>query len=917
MSRLPQLVRGGRSFGWGFADQCISSAITLVLTIAGGRIAGADGLGVIVIGWSGYLLALVFQRALVTRPVVTLSTTLPDVERREAGRRGLTLACCWAACTTCAFLVLGAVAPGEIGRGLLIFTPWVGAAMLQDYLRTLLFRDGRGRAAAANDATWLAVFTVLLVPASLAASEAAVAAAWGGGALAAAAFGLAQTRLAPARLRATWSWWRREAWGFSRWLGLEGMYYSAANATITIVIDKTLGASAVGGLRAAQSIFAPLTLLTPAIALPGLPAITRAVAISPGTGLALARRLSGAVMALTAAYVLLMVTVGSALMPFVLGDSFEPYRDLALPIGVWQEVGAAGVGLTLLLTARRRGRELLAVRLVESTSIVALIWILSARHRLEGAAWGYAAGAVLGLVALVALTTHVQQEAVRRQRQLARLPAVLGVTACFLVLALPGEGRGAPGGVVPSPAAAHDAWTRSCGSRTRHVLVGPDTSLPTAVAGRPAGTVFCIAKGIHRLRNAVVPKTGDVFLGQPGAVLSGATEIGDRFVRSGDIWSAGGQTQQNPAIVGECAHGTSCRYANDIFLDDRPLARVLDRSSVAPGRFYFDYQHDRIWIANDPRGHRVEAAVATRAFRGWGSGAEDVRIGGLVIEKFANEAQIGAINGRASWTVVNCLVRLNHGVGIQDAHRIVGNRVDRNGQLGIGADGLHGALVAENEIERNNYAGFDIGWEAGGGKWLRTTALVVRDNVVRDNGGPGLWTDTDNIRTSYLANTVTGNRGAGIDHETSYSALIARNHVRGNGFGAHGWLNGAGILVNSSADVEILDNTVAGNRNGVGLVASDRGSGRFGEHALRDVQVHNNTIAMRQGRTGLVHDNDDPLLYTERGNRFSRNTYVLGCGPDPFAWAASGSDGYAYVTRAAWVAAGNDRQGRFKAGCQR
>ena len=916
MSRLVKLAPGGRSFGWGFADQCISSATTLVLTIAGGRIAGAGGLGVIVLGWSAYLLALVFQRALVTRPLVALSTTLPDVERREAGRRGLTAACCWAACSAGAFGMLGVLVPGEIGRGLLIFSPWVAAAMLQDYWRTLLFRDGRGGAAAANDAAWLAVFALLLVPASIASSDAAVAAAWGGGALVAAALGFAQTRLAPVGLRATWRWWQSEAWGFSRWLGLEGVYYSAANATITIVVDKTLGAPAVGGLRAAQSIFAPLTLLTPAIALPGLPAVTRAVALSSRAGLALARKLSGAVMALTAVYVILMVSVGSALMPLLLGDSFEPYRDLALPIGVWQEVGAAGVGLTLLLTARRRGRELLVVRLVESTAIVALIWILSARHGLEGAAWGYAAGAALGLLALLAVTTNVQQEAVRLERRLARLPAALGVAACLLVLGLPGEAHSAAGGL-PSAADAREGWTRSCGPRTRHVRVGPDLPLPAAVARRPAGTVFCIAKGVHRLRTAIVPKTGDAFLGQPGAVLSGAKEIGSRFVRSGKLWSAGGQTQQNPAVVGECAQGTSCRYADDVFLNERPLVRVLDRSSVRPGRFYFDYEHDRIWIADDPRGHRVEAAVATRAFRGWGSGADDVRIDGLVIEKFANEAQIGAVNGRATWSVVNCLVRLNHGVGIQDAHWIVRNRVDRNGQLGIGGDELRGALVAENEITRNNYAGFDLGWEAGGGKWLRTTALVVRGNLVRDNGGPGLWTDTDNVRTRYLGNTVTGNRGAGIEHETSYSAVIVRNRVRGNGFGAHGWLNGAGILVNSSAGVEIGDNEVDGNRNGIGLVASDRGSGSLGPHVLRDVDVHDNTIAMPQGRTGLVHDNDDPLLYARGGNRFRRNSYVLGCGRDPFAWAAPGSDGYSYVTRADWVAAGNDREGRFKARCKR
>jgi O-antigen/teichoic acid export membrane protein len=418
-------ARGWRSFGWGLIDQALSSATTLVLTIAGGRIAGAGGLGVVVIGWSGYLLALVLQRALVTRPLVSISTTAVEPHRRDAARRGLTAAVVWAACATSAFVAGGLVVPGEIGRGLLILSPWVAVGMLQDYWRTLLFRDGRGSAAAANDATWLVVFCLLTVPAWIVSTDAAVAAAWGGGALAAASLGFVQTRLRPAGLHGTWSWWRRDVWPFSRWLSLEGAYYSSANAGITVIVDKTLGPAAVGGLRAAQSAFAPLTLINPAIALPGLPALVRAVAVSPRAALALALRLSAAVLALTAAYVVLMVWVGSSLLPIVLGASFEPYRELALPIGIWQGIGAAGVGLTLLLTARRRGRELLAVRLVESTAIVATIWFLSARHGLEGAAWGYAAGAGLGLLTLAILTLRVQQEALRAEQPPATAPAPL------------------------------------------------------------------------------------------------------------------------------------------------------------------------------------------------------------------------------------------------------------------------------------------------------------------------------------------------------------------------------------------------------------------------------------------------------------------------------------------------------------
>jgi parallel beta-helix repeat protein len=499
------------------------------------------------------------------------------------------------------------------------------------------------------------------------------------------------------------------------------------------------------------------------------------------------------------------------------------------------------------------------------------------------------------------------------------VPVVGCLAVLILQLANTHAGRDASG---RGPGIAAGPWRQAC-DRSRpaagpRVYVSPRSGLVGLARNQPSGTTFCIEVGVHRLTAPIVPKNDDAFVGEPGAVLSGARSIAARFTPSGRFWVAAGQRGENEALDGECASGTACRYPNDVFLDDKPLTRVLDLSSLGPGRFYFDYGGHRIWIGDDPAGHLVEVAVATRAFQGWGSGASRVRIAGLVVEKFANEAQIGAINARASWVVEHNDVRLNHGVGVQDAGRIVDNRIHDNGQLGIGADGVIGGVVRGNEIDHNNYAGFDSGWEAGGGKWLKTSKLTVSRNDVRDNGGPGLWTDTDNIHTRYLGNTVVGNTGAGIFHEASYDAVIAHNVVTGNGRTVTGWVDGAGILVNSSGNVRIENNRLADNGDGIGLVQTDRGDGRYGPHVLHDVSVVGNAITMLSGHTGLVHDSGgDGSLYTSRGNHFDDNSYVLGCNPAPFAWAvAPGASDDAYIGKSAWIAAGNDRNGHFLSRCR-
>ena len=395
------------SFGWGFVDQGLSSATTLLLTLVGGRAVGPSGLGVVVIGWTGYLLVLLFQRSLVTRPLVSMTAAAPPDEALDAGRRALTATLCLGAVATVSFVVLGVAVPGDVGRGLLVFSPWAAFALLQEYWRALLFRDRRGSAAVANDATWFAVLCVLAAPAWALGTDVAVAAAWGAGAAAAALLGVFQSGLRPAALARAWDWWRA-AWPFSRWLGLEGVYYSACGAGIIVVLNSSLGATAVGGLRAAQSLFAPLTLITPAIALPGLPAMARAAAQSRRAAFSLACRLSGAVLLFTGIYVLFMTTLGSELLPLVFGDSFDSFRDLALPIGLWQLIGAAGVGFTLLLTAWQRGRDLFAARVVESTSILALVAIFVGPWGLRGATWAYVVGATLGQSVVIALATRAE-----------------------------------------------------------------------------------------------------------------------------------------------------------------------------------------------------------------------------------------------------------------------------------------------------------------------------------------------------------------------------------------------------------------------------------------------------------------------------------------------------------------------------
>jgi parallel beta-helix repeat protein len=418
------------------------------------------------------------------------------------------------------------------------------------------------------------------------------------------------------------------------------------------------------------------------------------------------------------------------------------------------------------------------------------------------------------------------------------------------------------------------------------VVIKPGASIQSAVNHNPEGTTFTLKAGIYR-QQTVVPKNGNTFIGEPGAIISGARHL-TSFTREGRYWVATGQTQQGQA-TGQCIKnpdGTryeGCWYPEDLFIDDVPLWHVTTLSEVGPGRWYFDYDADKIYFADNPAGHKVETSVTRHAFLG---GAANVTIRGLIIEKYAVPAQFGAIHGydhssralSTHWIIDNCEIRLNHGAGIRTGNKmqILKNRIHDNGQIGIVGEG-DDILVDGNELAYNNYAGFSQGWEAGGSKWVKTHNLVVRGNYSHHNKGPGLWTDIYNIHTLYENNTVIENEGVGIFHEISYDAVIRKNTVKGNGKAFDPWLYGAQILISSSRNAEVYNNTVevaATAGNGIAIIQQDRGTGRYGPCITIGNYIHHNVVTYlgNHGQSGAAADYNPDVMFNGN-NRFDFNTY--------------------------------------------
>lgn len=469
-----------------------------------------------------------------------------------------------------------------------------------------------------------------------------------------------------------------------------------------------------------------------------------------------------------------------------------------------------------------------------------------------------------------------------------RLPAIplfrkILDTAQVIAIALAPLALGAvPGAAAPS------------GNSTSVIMHAGD-DVAAIVAAAPAGSVFVLAPGLYR-GVSIRPKDGDRFIGlQHGAVLTGARTVGG-FAAEGGAWSA--------PFAGEPG-------AADLFIDNVPLRPAASAAAVTAGTYFIDGDGRRILVGSNPSGRSVEVGSTRDAFAG---PAVDVRIGGLIIEKYAAPTQGGAIGGEdrpRRWTIEDCEIRFNHGAGIAmgDFSRAVHNVLHHNGQAGIAGTGRY-LTIERNDIAENGIGGADAGAGAGGATVTQALHAVLRDNYVHGNHGPGLQTAGDEA-TLYEGNRVEDNDGAGIRHEMSQGATIRDNSLSGNGKASPpgGW--GAQLLILNSASVDAYGNrvTVPDGGNGIVIIEQRREAGSREPLPARDNFVHDNEITLdgTRGRLAGLLTDDTGSRAAAADNHFDRDRYYAPAADGRY-WSWPGA-GDALTLDALRSATGEERDG--------
>ncbi|MGZ0146822.1 right-handed parallel beta-helix repeat-containing protein [Kribbella sp. WER1] len=452
------------------------------------------------------------------------------------------------------------------------------------------------------------------------------------------------------------------------------------------------------------------------------------------------------------------------------------------------------------------------------------------------------------------------------------------------------------------------------------VPIGTSDDAAAIVDKAPAGTTFCFAAGLHRIRDTIHPKADQVLASDRGAVLTGSVRL-NRWSPSGNgpkAWVTTGVLPSAYAQTGQCEDNQAniCYLREQVFRDGRHLTRVASRDKVAPGTFYADYTANAVYLGDNPLGRTIEMSSTPTAIA---PGGNNVVVRGLTIEHFATPPQAGAVVLGLGWHVYANDIRWNHAVGAMlvnaDSAVLEQNRIHDNGQLGVGQYSTLKATICANEVTGNNTDGFWIAdWESGGIKTTWSSGGSVVGNLIADNLGVGLWSDAYDDSRTFSNNQIVDNAADGIRYEIGRNGVIANNTVSGNGFGTGRgsgtslW-DGGGINVNTSSNVQVRDNVVANNVNGISIQSRTRGSGPWGQNLLRGIVVSGNQVTMRGGSTATGMVQNSGAAIPAGAVTLNDNAYILdSLTADRFQKAGQ------WYTAQQWRTTGQDTSSTFTTG---
>jgi O-antigen/teichoic acid export membrane protein len=383
-------------FGWGLADQLLSSATNFLLALLVARTVGPRDLGAFTVAYATFTFSLGAVRAIAGELLVVRHSAVSTDEWRDGVAKSAGTALIAGVIVGVGSLIAGAGA-GEPFRTVLSI---VGLALpfllVQDVWRFAFFARGRGSAAFLNDVIWAVVMFAVFALVRLynVSSVAWLTLGWASAGALAAIVGVFQLKVRPSGPLASVRWLRRHRDIAPRFFAEFAVSSGLSNLTL-FAIGGIAGLGELGRLRAGEIALGPLTVLFAGAGMVATPEGVRLLQESPRRLVHGCRWLSLALAAGVLAWGAVILLVPRAIGEFLLRANWDAARPLLPPllialIGYAFSFGA-WTGLRSLAAAKRS----LRARCIDGSFTFSLGLAGAYLAGAAGVAWGYAITGVL------------------------------------------------------------------------------------------------------------------------------------------------------------------------------------------------------------------------------------------------------------------------------------------------------------------------------------------------------------------------------------------------------------------------------------------------------------------------------------------------------------------------------------------
>lgn len=387
---LPPLTGEG---AWGLYDQGLISATNFATMLLLARTMSASAFGAFSLVYAGLLFANSFQASLITQPHNVLGTGRDGVDyaRYTTASAIGQVALATVAGALTLLLAIGArfVSPGIVAL-LVALIGAVVAWQLQEFVRRVLYTEGRLRDAFANDLIAYGGQFLLVV------------ALWRAGHLSGVA---ALTALAAtSALAAAFGAWQlragfvsgfdlgvlRENWQFGKWLVAgELIGYWLSEQLYVYLTALLIGTAQAGALKAVVLIFGPVRILVTALSTTLPIRFARALKADDGPRFrAQLRVLYRLIGILLGGYCLLVAIFAGPILRFVYGATYADRTPVLVLYTVYTFLMYAAITLATPLRATQQTRYIFVTYLCAGLSSITLGWAFIRLFGIEGAVIG-------------------------------------------------------------------------------------------------------------------------------------------------------------------------------------------------------------------------------------------------------------------------------------------------------------------------------------------------------------------------------------------------------------------------------------------------------------------------------------------------------------------------------------------------